>query len=80
MIVGNVDFTEQREHLLQSLEQAEAQVRLAVHDLTDAAESKLDLRTPIKRFPLSWTIGAFLVGMWLGSRRRIDESGRGRTR
>ena len=62
-------FVEQREHLLQAIERGQAEVRVAVHELTGAARSTLDVSEHIKRFPLTWAIGAFLVGVWLGSRR-----------
>jgi len=39
-----------------------------MHELTGAAGSKLDVSEHIKKFPLTWAIGAFLVGVWLGSR------------
>ena len=63
----DADFAEQRDHLLQSIEQDEQEVRLAVQKLTGAAQSSLDVRERIKESPLMWAVGAFLVGMWLGS-------------
>ena len=66
--VDKPDFAEQRENLLQGIERDQAGVRLAVHELTGAAGSKLDVSEHIKKFPLTWAIGAFLVGVWLGSR------------
>ena len=62
------DFAEQREDLLQSIERDQEEVRVAVQELTGAAGSKLDVSEHIKKFPLTWAIGAFLVGAWLGSR------------
>lgn len=62
------DIASQRENLLQSIERDEAEVRVAVHQLADAARSKLDVGERIKEFPLAWMIGAFLLGAWLGSR------------
>jgi hypothetical protein len=66
--VEKTAFAEQREDLLQSIERDQEEVRVAVHQLTGAAGSKLDLREHIKKFPLTWAIGALLVGVWLGSR------------
>ena len=66
--MGQTDFAEQREDLLQSIERDEEEVRVAVHALTGAAGSKLDVGQHIKEFPLTWALGAFLVGVWLGSR------------
>ena len=62
------DFAEQREDLLQGIERDEEEVRVAVHELTGAARSALNVREHIRQFPLTWEIGAFLVGVWLGSR------------
>jgi len=62
------DFAEQREALLQGIARYQKEVRVAVHELTGAAGSKLDVSEHIKKFPLTWAIGAFLVGVWLGSR------------
>jgi hypothetical protein len=62
-------YTEQRDHLLQSIEQDDEKVRVAMHELAGAARFKLDVGEHIKQFPLTWVIGACLVGAWLGSRR-----------
>lgn len=62
------DFAEQRQDLLQSIERDEEEVRVAVQELTVAARSTLDLSEHIRKFPLTWAIGALLVGVWLGSR------------
>lgn len=61
-------FAEQREDLLQSIERNQEEVRVAMHELTSAAQSTLNVSEHIKEFPLTWAIGAFLVGAWLGSR------------
>lgn len=66
--MNKTDFAERREDLLQGIKRAEEAVGVAVHELTGAAGSKLDVSEHIKKFPLTWTIGAFLVGVWLGSR------------
>ena len=66
--MDKTDFAEQREGLLQGIEHDEEEVRVAVHELTGAAGSVLDVSAHIKTFPLTWVIGAFLVGVWLGSR------------
>jgi hypothetical protein len=61
-------YTEQRDHLLQSIERDEEKVRVAMHELAGVARFKLDVGERIKQFPLTWVVGACLVGMWLGSR------------
>jgi len=68
LAVDKPDFAEQREDLLQGIERDQEGVRVAVHELTGAAGSKVDVSEYIKKFPLTWAIGAFLVGAWLGSR------------
>jgi hypothetical protein len=66
--VDNTDFAEQREDLLQSIERDQQEVRAAVQELTGAARSTLNVSEHIKEYPLTWAMGAFLVGVWLGSR------------
>jgi len=66
--VDKADFAEQRDDLLQSIERDQEEVRVAVHALTGAARSTLSVSEHIKEFPLTWAMGAFLVGAWLGSR------------
>lgn len=73
------DVDEQRQDLLQSIERDEEAVRVAVHELTGAAQSRFDVAKQIKKFPLIWAVGAFCVGAWLGSRGatpNIIEQGR----
>jgi hypothetical protein len=67
-IVEKTDFAEQREDLLQSIEQDQEEVRVAVQELTGAARSKFNVSAHMREFPLTWAMGAFLVGAWLGSR------------
>lgn len=66
--MDKTDFAEQREELLEGIERDQEEVRAAVHELTGAARSTLNMSEHIKQFPLTWVIGAFLVGVWLGSR------------
>jgi len=67
-VTTDIDFAEERETLLQSIQRDQQEVRLAVQELTGAARSSLDVRERIREFPLAWAAGALLVGMWLGSR------------
>ncbi len=66
--MNSTNFAEQREDLLQSIARDQEEVRVAVHELTGAAGSRLDVSSHIRRFPLTWAIGAFFVGAWLGRR------------
>jgi len=68
LAVEDTPFATQREDLLQSIERDEEEVRVAVQQLADVAGSKLDVGERIKAFPLTWVLGALLVGVWLGSR------------
>jgi hypothetical protein len=68
--VENAPFATQREELLQSIERDEEEVRVAVQELAEVAGAKLDVGERIKEHPLMWVAGAFLVGVWLGNRRR----------
>jgi len=61
-------YSEHRDHLLRSIEQDEEEMRVATHELTEAVRFKLDLGERIKQSPLTWVIGACLMGAWLGSR------------
>ena len=63
-----IDYTEQRGELLQSIVRDEEEVRVAVQELTDAARGELDIRHHIRRFALSWLLGGFLLGLWMGDR------------
>ncbi len=65
--MSDAGFAEQRENLLQLIALDQEELRVAVHQLTVAAGVKLDIGERIKVSPLAWTIGAFLVGIWLGS-------------
>ena len=66
--MDKTDFAEQREDLLQGIERDQEEVRVAVHELTGVARSTLNVSEHIRQFPLTWAIGALLVGVWLGSR------------
>lgn len=63
-----LSFATQRETLVQAIERDQEEVRDAAQQLADVAGSKLDVGERIKAFPLTWVLGAFLVGVWLGSR------------
>ncbi len=75
LAVEETDLSERCQELQQGIEQDEEGMRVALHELTGAARSKLDVRKHIKTFPLTWAIGGFLVGMWLGSRRPLARVG-----
>lgn len=64
----NGDFVEERDELLQAIERDQEDVREALHELTTAAEHKLDVSERIRRSPLAWTAGATIVGAIWGAR------------
>jgi len=79
--VDNAGFTEQRADLLQSIERDRQEVRVALRELTGAAEQTFDVSERIRAAPLAWTLGAFLVGIWLGGRTSsVDAVASRRTR
>lgn len=55
-----------RADLLVSIAKDQQDVRLALRHLAGGVESSLNPGVHIRASPLSWTLGAFLVGMWLG--------------
>lgn len=57
---------EQREALRQSIEEKEAELRVAVDDLTHAVKRELTVGKRVAEHPLPWLAGAFLLGVWLG--------------
>jgi hypothetical protein len=60
--------SDERSELLESIELDREDVRVALHELTIAASSKLDLNDHIRSAPFTWAFAAFLVGAWLGDR------------
>ena len=76
--MGSTDFAERRDDLRQGIEHDEKEVRVAVQQLTGVARSQLDVTERIKKRPLAWALGAFLLGVWLGSRATRADGGRER--
>ncbi len=72
--MDNPDYSEEREELLQSIEHDREEVRVALHELSDAAGHKLDVSDHIRSSPLTWALGAFLIGAWLGDRTASRQS------
>lgn len=66
--MDDLTFDEQRDDLLESIEKDRQEIRVAVGELADSAGMHVDLRARIRSAPLAWTIGAFLLGTWLGTR------------
>ena len=59
---------EHREALEQNLEQHKQELRLAVQDFSTAARSWSHPSEAVRQHPGRWLVGAFVVGLWLGSR------------
>jgi hypothetical protein len=58
---------EERAMLHAAIERDRAELRDAVDDLATAVGYELDPRRRIAADPLPWMLGAFVVGVWLGS-------------
>ena len=69
------DYNGQRAELLESIEHDSRQVRVALHELTDAAGHGLDVGEHIRTSPVVWAAGAFLVGAWLAGRAPSNDAG-----
>jgi hypothetical protein len=59
---------EKKEALRESVERGEQELRLAVDELTTAAQSRLDLGEKIADSPWPWLVGGFALGFWLSRR------------
>jgi hypothetical protein len=61
---------EEREVLRQNLEGHKRELRLAVHELREAALGWPDPREHIREQPVRWLLGGLVLGLWLGWSRR----------
>jgi hypothetical protein len=61
-------LAEQREALRESAERDEAELRSAMEDLGDVAQTRFDFRSHVAANPWPWMLGSFLLGVWLGRR------------
>lgn len=57
---------EEREVLQQNLEGHKRELRLAVHELREAALVWPDPRERIRERPVGWLLGGLVIGFWLG--------------
>lgn len=64
-------FAERRAVLVESIEKDRKEVRVALRELTGAAEQTFDVRERIRASPMPWALGALLVGIWLGARPSV---------
>jgi len=55
--------------LRERVEEQEQELRTAVDELEHAARRVVDARHWIRSRPIALTLGAFLVGIWLGGRK-----------
>jgi hypothetical protein len=55
--------------LRERVEEQEEELRASVVELENVARRRIDARNWIRSQPFVWTVGAFLVGAWLGGRR-----------
>jgi hypothetical protein len=61
---------EEREVLRQNLEGHKRELRLAVHELREAALVWPDPRERIRERPMRWLLGGLVIGFLLGRRSR----------
>ena len=55
-----------REQLLESVEREESELKLAVGELSSAAQAQVDLGERVSARPWVWLGAAFVVGFWVG--------------
>ncbi len=77
-------YEQQRERIVESVEQNRLELKAAVQDLTDSMRSRvqdvrnrMDLRRQIGERPLPWLGVSFGVGLLLGTRRWLRRTLRG---
>jgi hypothetical protein len=59
-----------RQELIESVEREETELKLAVDELSTAAQARIDLGERMSEHAWLWLAGAFTLGLWLGSGRR----------
>ena len=59
-----------RQELIESVEREETELKLAVDELSTAAQARIDLGERMSEHAWLWLTGAFTIGLWLGSGRR----------
>ena len=59
-----------RQELIESVEREETELKLAVDELSNAAQARVHLGERIAERPWLWLAGAFAVGLWVGAGRR----------
>jgi hypothetical protein len=65
--VTDATIDEERASLQAAIERDEAELHDAAGDLATAVGHELNLRRRVAADPLPWMLGAFVVGVWLGS-------------
>jgi hypothetical protein len=62
--------SEEREAILQDMEEHKREIHLAVEELAEAAKTWPSPRERIRSSPGAWMLGAFTLGMLVGWRDR----------
>ena len=63
--------TEEREAILQDMEEKKQEIQIAVQELADAARAWPSPRERIRTNPGAWLLGGFVLGILIGARHRI---------
>ena len=62
--------SEEKEALLQDMEERKREIQIAVEELAQVARSWPDPREHIRSSPGAWLLGGFVFGIMIGWRRR----------
>jgi hypothetical protein len=62
--------TEEREAILQDMEEKKQEIQIAVQELAEVARTWPSPRERIRANPGAWLLGGFVLGLLFGVRRR----------
>jgi len=62
--------TEEREAILQDMEEKKQEIQIAVQELAEVARAWPSPRERIRANPGAWLLGGFVLGLLFGVRRR----------
>jgi hypothetical protein len=62
--------TEEREAILQDMEEKKQEIQIAVQELAEVARTWPSPRERIRANPGAWLLGGFVLGLLIGARHR----------